>query len=145
MNTVLLSFASGYVAGWMCRHVTPVHVAHAFSHTVSFVAWCLRGFPTPPHQALEKVSRHRYDLTYTHNGVPYKVVVPVRRGPRYIDRVHNEHGHDVTDTVLPYSGPSEDFHKQTLTPEDLGHARLTFHFRNGETRVFSTGDRLVLV
>lgn len=131
----VIVFSLGWISGSVFQRFTTKNILH-------LVSW-MKGEKKSP---LEKISRTRYSLKYHHRGDQYKIIVPVRRGPhqRKLLKVLNEHGHDVTEDVLPFSGPAEDFHQQHVTPADTGHAELQFFYIDRPSQKFSGDDKLVI-
>lgn len=92
--------------------------------------------------SLEKVSSQVYSLSYTHNGKSYSMFIPIRKGPKKITRVTTELDEDVTDNVMKWMGPNQDFHQHIypITPNVLGYKFLAFHTHKGTTLSFSRDE-----
>ena len=63
-------------------------------------------------------------LPYTHNNEEYSQMIDARSLPCPIVQVLNEHGVDLTDIVLPYTGPSSDI--LAVKPKFFGCEKLIF-------------------
>lgn len=117
----LLYFILGLLSGYLISHVRDIK---------SVASYILNKIYIPT--SLQKVSKNVYALSYKHNGSDYKMMIPIKRGPRKVVRVVNENDHDITDDVRIYMGPGEDFHNNTIYPSDLNHQELHFHTRDGQ-------------
>jgi len=65
------------------------------------------------------------------------MLIKKKRGPPRLLCATNEEGDNVTETVMGYLGPNEDFHGGVaLSPSDMGLGAMTILLRNGkETRI----------
>ena len=62
-----------------------------------------------------------YRVRYLLNDRVYTILIKKKRGPPRILYVMDDRGEDVTETVLGYLGPNEDFHGgAVLRPLDMG-------------------------
>lgn len=77
-----------------------------------------------------------YEITYIVSGKIYKMLVTPPRGPTPILQISDDTSNDVTDIVLPYLGPSFDWHGKVFSPDFFGHTSLTFELSDGSERTF---------
>jgi hypothetical protein len=87
-------------------------------------------------KSVKKIDRTTFELTYVINGKLYRMRVRPKRGPSPVMQISNEEQIDVTDQVLPYMGPSYDWHKNTFSPNCFGHQTLVFEFSDGSETTF---------
>lgn len=81
-----------------------------------------------------------YRVRYLLNDRVYTIVIKKKRGPPRVMYAMDDQGKDVTETVLGYLGPNEDFHGGApLCPRDMGiKGGLRIYMRDGkEIRVES--------
>lgn len=132
MNKLIL-FASGVLTGYGISHIYELK---------SIVTTVLHRVYTP--SSTKKVTKNTYELTYHHQGREYKMRLPIKRGPKKVVRIMNEHEHDVTDHVMSYLGPNEDLHNLDVmsSPLDFDHQQLHFHTRSGDILTFSQEDKI---
>jgi hypothetical protein len=88
-------------------------------------------YPTP------RIEGGRYKVNYVLNDRVYTMLIKKKRGPPRLLCATNEEGDNVTETVMGYLGPNEDFHGgAALRPSDMGLGVMTVLLRNGkETRI----------
>jgi len=84
-------------------------------------------------------------LEYNHNGNPYKIFIPIRRGPSKYVSITDGGGRDVIDKIRVYLGPNEDFHGfQKLTPNLMGFTELSFVLSNTKHNTYTyRGDDII--
>lgn len=82
------------------------------------------------------VGKNTYEVSYIINGKLYKMIVNVERGPSPILQISDENFEDITDEILPYLGPSNNWHKRKFCAFDFDKNSLTFELSNGEERIF---------
>jgi hypothetical protein len=95
--------------------------------------------------SIEKLDRKTVVISYVMNGKMYKFVVKEKRGPADIIVVTDEKGEDVSNKVIPYLGPQENFHGRKFTPEFFGFESMTFITAMGEEQTFSKTDKIELM
>jgi hypothetical protein len=134
----------------------PLHNAIAPSHSNAISAWMatlstatkifLSRFKSRPSSS-SNVKRvgNKYHVSYTLNGKQYVMITQGPRGPSEVDEVFDEHGNNVSNNVLKYLGPLNDFHGTPLTPKDLGYDRLVFETMDCETLTFTSDQVITLV
>jgi hypothetical protein len=92
-----------------------------------------------------KITKGRYIISYVVNGKMYKMVVKPLRGPSPILQIINDNMEDVTEDIIPYLGPDNDFHKINYNPVFFNYDYLTFEMSNGNQINFSKNDVLKIV
>lgn len=94
--------------------------------------------------SVKHIDKKNISVSYVINGHLHTMVVRPSRGPPPVLLVTDELGNDVSDVVLPYMGPSYDWHKRSFTPEFWGKERLVFEMSNGSTKTIEK-DQLILL
>ena len=89
--------------------------------------------------SVRKIGKRTYEISYTVEGRIYKHVVGLRRGPSPVARAIDENGNDLTGEILPYLGPSHDWHKRQFSAEFFGVDAVTFQLSTGEADTFGSG------
>jgi hypothetical protein len=95
-------------------------------------------------KTIEHIDRKRAVVSYVLNGRLYKMVVRDRKGPHDVLLVHDEDNNDITDMVLPYLGPNDDWHKNTFIPSFWDKQKITFELTSGESKSFNENDIIKL-
>lgn len=103
---------------------------------LSFVQWL--------NNSVKHIDKNTYTVNYILKGRKYTMLVKPSSGPPPILLVFDENGDDVTDKVVPYIGPQNDFHGQTLTPDFFGVKQLNFETSMGDTLLFEQGEKLTI-
>jgi hypothetical protein len=117
----LLSFIMGFTGGFMMGLFSDYRM----------VIRTLYDIKKQDEVSVEKISATRAVLSYTLNGLQYKILLRLKRGPKNIQLILTGEGVDVTEKVRPYLGPSEDCHQTPLTPGCLGYDTLVFQLKDG--------------
>lgn len=86
--------------------------------------------------SVKKLDKKTYEVSYIINGKMYKMIVNHDRGPCPILQVTDGEHEDMTDTVIPYLGPSNDWHNHKFNPKFFGKESMTFELANGEEKTF---------
>jgi hypothetical protein len=101
------------------------------------------GFLQYMNSTVKSVDRQTCIVSYVIAGKPYRMVVKPVRGASRVLQVSDEESRDVTSYVLPFMGPSYDWHGMALTPQFFHTQSLTFEFGNGrEITCSGTGTRI---
>lgn len=79
-----------------------------------------------------KLDKNTYILSYILHDNEYKMVIKIARGPSPILSIKNEDNKDLTDIILPYLGPKNDWHNNKFTPKFFNCKSLSFELLNGE-------------
>lgn len=84
---------------------------------------------------------HKYYIIHYPYGVTwYKMIIPRRRGPCMIDSIKDSDGNDIKQDIVPYMGPSHNFHGTRVTPKMLGYDSITFIYLNGTEKTFQSTE-----
>lgn len=92
--------------------------------------------------SLTKLTKSRYQLEYVYNDTMYRIIIPIKRGPKHIVSVYDENMQDITNQIRPYLGPNEDFHSVETTPRQLNHKQLHFLLRNENMVTFNENETI---
>lgn len=90
------------------------------------------------------VQRNTYEIQYVLHDQLYKIRTKTRRGPPRIVGILDHHGDDIAGEVVPYLGPNDDFHGQTIRPCDIGYEEIHIMLRNGVEKIFKTDEYIQL-
>lgn len=92
---------------------------------------------------LKKIDKNTYELSYIINGQLYKLIVKQRKGPKNVIQVIDEEDNDLTENMLSYLGPHENFHgNKDITPFYFGKKKLVFFLSNGDEVIFDTHTKI---
>lgn len=91
-----------------------------------------------------KIDKNKYRITYIIEGKVYKMILKTNRGPKKVLLIYDENQEDVSDLILPYLGPQENWHGDVYTPKFFTKNELTFELSCGDQRVFSGDDIMLL-
>jgi hypothetical protein len=94
---------------------------------------------------IEHIDKKRAVINYVLNGRHYKMVVRDRKGPHDVLLVHDEDNNDITDLVLPYLGPNDDWHKTSFTPAFWDKNKISFELTSGDSKSFYRDDVINIV
>lgn len=90
-----------------------------------------------------KKDRGNYEINYVIDSKIYSLRVKKKKGPNDIifateTKIENgeEVSNDISDKLLSYMGPNEDFYGVPTTPSELGFENITLILSNGEERTF---------
>jgi hypothetical protein len=87
-----------------------------------------------------KQGNNTYILTYTIKGKLYKNIIKPIRGPNLVIQVISNENEDVTDKILPYMGPRNDWNGNNIKPSFFNYESLTFELSNGNEISFEKND-----
>ena len=99
---------------------------------INFLQWS--------NNTIEIVDSKTVCISYVLQGKLYKMIVKIRKGPSDILLVTDEDSNDITDTILPYLGPQQDWHKREFKPLFWEKKMLNFELASGEQISFSEND-----
>lgn len=89
---------------------------------------------------MKRMGYNTYELTYVIKGRVYKMIVTPPRGPPAVLQIINDEGDDVTDLILPYMGPYNDWYGTNIKPSYFGFETLTFELSNSEQYVIKNKE-----
>lgn len=98
------------------------------------------------HMYLTVVHLHKntYEIQYILHDKIYRVRTKVKRGPSKIIQILDHLDNDITDEVRSYLGPNEDFHGQSVCPQDMGYERVYLCLRNGDQVGFDAHEPIAV-
>lgn len=103
---------------------------------MQFVQWA--------NTSVKHIDNKNISISYVINGQLYTMIVRPARGPPTVLLVTDEKGEDVSDIILPYMGPTRDWHKRSFTPDFWGKERLVFEMANGCAKEIEKGQLILL-
>lgn len=86
----------------------------------------------------------KFILSYIIRGYTYKMIVKPNFCLSPILQISDENSNDVTNIVVPYMGPSYDWHGIVYTPHILGYKTLTFELIDGRELEFFENNEISL-
>lgn len=95
-------------------------------------------------KSVKKLDKHTYEISYIINGVFYKYVTKVKRGPPAVMQIINtDTDEDITYDVYPYLGPLNNFHGQVYNSKFFNCKNMCFNMANGDTLYFTEEQPIV--
>lgn len=91
-----------------------------------------------------KLNNNKYEINYVINGKIYKFITKIKRGPKNVLLIYDENQNDVSDDILPYLGPAEDFHNIEYTPSYFNKNELFFELSCGNVKRYEKDKIIVL-
>jgi hypothetical protein len=101
---------------------------------IQFLQWC--------NKSIEYIDNKNVVLTYVLQGKTYKINLKMKRGPSPILLVLDQNNNDITEQVLPYLGPEQNWHNKEYTPSYFEKESITFELCNGEHKTFDKYEKL---
>lgn len=95
----------------------------------------------PKEEFVRPVGRSHVEVRYVFRDTEYKIRSRVKRGASMPITVL-ANGNDVTEELLPYVGPGEDFHGITYTPADFGYPSVTVRREGTDDLTFDEFDAI---
>ncbi len=89
------------------------------------------------------INRNTLEVSYKFRDAEYRIRSRVRRGPKASITIL-ANGKDVTEELLPYIGPGDDFHGITYSPQDFGYSTVTVQAEGRDDLVFDEFDTIVI-
>lgn len=122
-------------------------VLDSIVHTVKTITWILY---LCIYQRITRnivwVNKNEFDVHYVFADKLYKLRIKTKRGPcrgPQVLQAINEKDEDITEHILPYIGPYNDWHGLGYTPKDFNAEQITFNLNNGNVVSFkNSGDIL---
>lgn len=94
--------------------------------------------------SLQQVDKNTYEVRYVINGIQYTMVVKPKRGPKCIIEAVDENDEDMTDVLISYMGPAENFHGTHLSPFYFNKNSITLSMSSGDELKF-TGHQAITI
>ena len=124
-------------------------IMNSVLHTVRTVTWI---FYLCIYQRITRnivwVNKNEFDIHYVFADKLYKLRIKTKRGPchtRRVLQVINDKDEDITENILPYIGPYNDWHGLKYTPKDFDAGHITFNMNNGDVVFFEEPDCILSV
>jgi hypothetical protein len=95
--------------------------------------------------SIEIINKKQVIVSYILNGTLYKFLVDKRNGPLDILMIIDENRTDVTDQILPFYGPNQNWHGQKFKPDFWKKKLLIFKFNNAEKDVLFNRDDIISI
>ena len=95
-------------------------------------------------KTLCKIDKNTYEITYKVNGRIYKMIVKPNRGPGIVDKIFNENNEDITEKIVPYLGPNNNWHNNIFYVDFFDYEKLTFEVCNGEIKEFVRYEKIII-
>ena len=91
----------------------------------------------------KRVGKNIYEIEYTINCKSYRFLVKYKQGPSKYKSFMKDESTDVSERVMPFLGPNDNFHGISYTPQDLGFESLIVHYMDGNVRTFQKTEPLL--
>lgn len=91
-----------------------------------------------------KIKKNTYEVTYIINDKTYKMLVTPSRGPCPVLEITNEDNLEVSETIMQYLGPNNDFHNAKLFPNFFNYKQLNFKMNDGTELTFNNSETIIL-
>lgn len=75
---------------------------------------------------VSKLDGSRFEIRYTVAGQRFRMLAEPKSGPLPFFEINDQDGRDITDIIVPYIGPSLDWHGNELTPNYFGLKSIVF-------------------
>jgi len=84
------------------------------------------------------IEKNKYDIHYIYHGQLYKIRCINKLGPKknQVLMVANDKLEDISDEIIPFMGPKQNFHKLCYTPNDFKQRELSFYLSDGRILTF---------
>jgi hypothetical protein len=91
-----------------------------------------------------KVDKNKYEISYIINGKLYKMIIKPLRGPSCVLDIRDDKNNDVTEHIIPYLGPNEDWNNTQFYPLYFGYNKLIFELLDGTIKIFNNNEIIIL-
>jgi len=92
--------------------------------------------------SIEYIDNRTAIISYVLNGKLYRMVVKAKKGPTNILLVFDSEQNDVTEQVVPFIGPAQNWHGNEFTPSFWNKKSLTFELANGDNKTFYENEKI---
>lgn len=103
---------------------------------INFLQWT--------NNSIEFLNKKDISVSYILHGKLYKVLLKYKKGPEVVLLVTDENNEDVTDLVVPYMGPNNDWHHNIFKPSFWNKKILNFELCSGDKLSFEENDNISL-
>ena len=101
---------------------------------INFLQWA--------NNTIEHIDNKNTIVSYVLNGKLYRFVVKAKKGPTNVLLITDENLTDVSDDILPFLGPSQDWHGKDFTPSFWKKESLTFELATGDQKTFRNNEKI---
>lgn len=91
-----------------------------------------------------KIDKNTYQISYVINGNLYKMISIPKKGPTSIIEIRDENDIDITEHILPYYGPCNDWHCISFIPQFFKCKKMIFEL-DSCTKEFNELDYIDLL
>lgn len=91
---------------------------------------------------VKKTSSNTYEIRYVLSGKIYKLVVIPKKGPKNVLQVIDDNNQDITNLIVPYLGPAEDWHSSKFKPSFFNRKTLTFNLSSSDDVTFTQDEEI---
>ena len=98
----------------------------------------------PPKEDVKMINKSTAEVSYKFRDTEYKFRTKVKRGVPEDIRFQDENGDDITESLSPYIGPGEDFHRLRYTPSDFGYTKISVFRGEEEPVIFEENEDIVI-
>jgi hypothetical protein len=122
-------------------HLFPIIKNFVSSYIKYILTNCLQKY----NLNIVKNNNKLYEIFYVIDGNTFCFKVNKKKGPSDILMIttkenNNEYDLDITDKVLMYMGPNQDFYGIQTNTKDLGYGNITFYLSNGDEKLFNENE-----
>jgi hypothetical protein len=90
-----------------------------------------------------EIDKKFYTIWYFYNFKWYAIKIPKHRGPITKWEIFDITEKNITNEIIPYMGPNNDFYGMKITPNNLNYSNLIF--KHGDTiKIFKENDNITL-
>jgi hypothetical protein len=93
-------------------------------------------------KSLKQINKNTYELTYVIRGNIYKIIIPLKFGPNDILLIFDENLNDITDIIMPYFGPCNNFHGNDYTPEFFNYNQFNIELSSGDNIIIEKNEKI---
>jgi hypothetical protein len=92
------------------------------------------------------IEKNIYDVHYIYHGQLYKIKCINPMGPKKVQvlMITNDDLEDVSNEIIPYLGPKQNFHNMTFRPKDFKQKELCFYLSDGNIVTFKDDSEIKL-
>lgn len=93
---------------------------------------------------IENIDKKTVVISYIINGKLYKLLVKHKKGPNSILLILDENNNDISDDIIPYLGPNENWHNNEFKPSFWNKDKIIFELSCGERKIFKRDEVIKL-
>lgn len=117
----------------------------AFQKTIKTVLWI--GYLMiyqKVYKNLVQIEKNVYEIHYIYHGQLYKIkcINPIGPKQTQVLMITNDNLDDISNEIMPYMGPKQNFHNLKYRPVDFKQKELCFYLSNGEILTIKNNDEI---